>query len=179
MFFLQTLTLLLPILASGVFLIIVIKYKFFPRLSRPVDNGIKFRGRPLFGSNKTWRGILIYIIGSIIICCALWLGINRGFVWVHSIFGNNPFVLGSIFGISYSMGELVNSFVKRRLRIRPGKSTGFIQHVFDTIDGILFTIITLSILYGANWGQLILVLFLGTLIHLSTDFVMKKHKLKK
>lgn len=179
MFFLQTLSLLLPILVAGVFLIYTIKRKLFKPLCVPIDGGKKFQGRPIFGSNKTWRGIVIYVIGSIVVCCILWLGTRNDLTWIHPIFSNNPIILGILYGVSYSCGELINSFIKRRLRIRPGHSSNMVQYFFDTVDGIVLTILVLSIVYGANWLQLLLVLLIGIVVHLSTDWVMKKHRLKK
>jgi len=179
MFLLQTISLLLPIMVAGVSFVVAIKYKLFLFLNRPIDNGVKLNNKPFFGKNKTWRGVTFYIGGSIITCILLWLGVSHGYTWVHPIFGHNPVVLGLLYGTSYSAGELVNSFIKRRLGIRPGEETSILQRAIDTIDGILLAIIILSVVYGANWLQLILVLAIGASLHLSVDIVTRKLCLKK
>lgn len=179
MFFLQTLSLLLPILVAGVLLIIAIKHKKLLQLNCPVDRNVKFLGQPLFGKNKTWRGILIYVVVSIIVCFLLWLGTQQYFAWIHPIFKHNPIIVGLLYGGSYSIGELINSFIKRRLKIPAGQSTGNLQYAFDVIDGMIATIIVLSIVYGANILQLVLILFIGTTLHLTTDIFMRRHRLKR
>jgi len=179
MFLLQTISLLLPILVAGVFFVVAIKYKLCLALNRPIDNGVQFNSQPLFGKNKTWRGVAFYIVGSIGVCFLLWLGFHQGYTWVHPIFGHNPILVGFLYGASYSMGELINSFIKRRLGIRPGEDTGVLQQTIDTVDGMLLTIIVLSVVYGANWLQLLLVLIMGTSLHIAIDVAMKRRCLKK
>jgi CDP-diglyceride synthetase len=69
-------------------------------LSYPLDAGKTFvDGRPLFGSSKTIRGIAIAVIATS--ACAPVLGIT----WPT----------GSLIGVAAMAGDLVSSFVKRRM----------------------------------------------------------------
>jgi hypothetical protein len=70
----------------------------------PVDGGIRYRdGRPLFGASKTVRGGLAAIVLTAV--AAEWLGL--------------PFSFGALFGALAMLGDLIASFVKRRLGLKP------------------------------------------------------------
>ncbi|WP_372966402.1 CDP-archaeol synthase [Marinobacter sp.] len=69
----------------------------------PVDAGQLWTdGRPLLGPSKTWRGIV-----SGTLCCLLfaaWVGLG----WVF----------GAVFGALSLLGDLISSFIKRRMGMR-------------------------------------------------------------
>jgi hypothetical protein len=178
MFLAQTLTLLLPILVAGVIFIIVLKKNFLNFLNRPIDAGIKLKNQPLLGRNKTYRAPVIYITISIIICLILNIGLAYNLPWIHPIFAQPPLTLGFLYGFSYSLAELINSFIKRRLKIPPGASKNLFQYLVDTTDGIILASLTLSLIYGANYFQLLLIFLIGSTLHISTDLLMKLLKLK-
>ena len=73
---------------------------FGQRCSRPIDGGRLWRdGRPVFGRSKTWRGLLAGTLA-----CGLFAhgaGLGAGF--------------GFMFGILALLGDLLSSFIKRRL----------------------------------------------------------------
>ena len=59
---LQLLWLALPIIAAGLVHLAVMKLDLWPALRRmPIDGGLTFRGKRLFGDNQTWRGALVTI----------------------------------------------------------------------------------------------------------------------
>jgi hypothetical protein len=68
----------------------------------PVDGAARWLdGRPLLGPSKTWRGLLAAPLATGL---AAWL-----LGW--------PFLLGAQFGAYAMLGDLVSSFVKRRLGV--------------------------------------------------------------
>ncbi|MDX1558916.1 MAG: CDP-archaeol synthase [Marinobacter sp.] len=70
------------------------------RWSAPVDGGRLWSdGRPLFGESKTWRGVV-----SGALSCAL-------FAWFTGL----GFVFGFLFGLLGLAGDMLSSFIKRRL----------------------------------------------------------------
>jgi len=76
------------------------------RLSQPIDAGVRLcDGYPLFGYSKTWRGLVSGIVGAAII--ALLLGF--------------PLLFGLIFAGLSLTGDLLSSFIKRRMK-RPSSS---------------------------------------------------------
>ena len=59
---LSLLWLAVPIIAAGLVHLAVMKLDLLPALRRsPMDFGLTFRGRRLFGANKTWRGAIVTI----------------------------------------------------------------------------------------------------------------------
>lgn len=79
---------------------IVAKRALGRRLARPLDNGTRFiDGRPLFGHSKTLRGLLSAL--ALTTACAPLLGF--------------PWQLGALVAAAAMAGDLLSSFVKRRL----------------------------------------------------------------
>ncbi len=175
--FLQTLSLLLPILVSGLFLILCIKKKLFVELDKPIDRGVKFQGAELFGANKTYRGIVVHIVIAITVTTILWFFVPI-VPLIHPVFYNSPLVLGFLYAAFYSIGELINSFVKRRIGIPAGKNTHGMQYFFDTADGIVLVGLMLALVYHVAWPVALLAFVLGCLVHIGTDALMKRLALK-
>lgn len=68
--------------------------------SAPVDGGRLWRdGRPVLGKSKTWRGVV-----SGALACALF-----------ALFTGLGFVFGLLFGLLGLAGDILSSFIKRRL----------------------------------------------------------------
>lgn len=83
------------------------------RFNAPIDGGICIGdGRPVFGRAKTIRGVL----AAVLVCSVI-----TGFV-------GQPIWLGVKFGIYAMLGDLLSSFLKRRLAIpASGKAIGLDQ----------------------------------------------------
>ena len=70
------------------------------RLARPIDNGLVLAdGYPLFGSSKTWRGFFSAVFFATVVAI---------------LFGMQPST-GVLFGVLTITGDLLASFIKRRL----------------------------------------------------------------
>ena len=77
------------------------------RFARPVDFGATwFDGRPLFGPHKTIRGILVCFTGSTLVFPLL------GVSWQVAAYAAALLIAG----------DLLSSFIKRRLRMASGES---------------------------------------------------------
>ena len=179
-YILQTITLLLPLFVSGLLLIYILKKGSFLKLAYPVDFYKTIRGQRLIGDSKTFRGIIVHIIGCIIVCTILYIILkNYNIRYIHRLFTNNPFLLGSI-------GEIINSFIKRRLNIKPGGITKsrlyILQYIADRGDGIVLVSIVLFLIFHISLNfpfvQLITVIILGIVLHFGTDILMKYLRLK-
>jgi hypothetical protein len=112
-----------PLLLGFVCHGLCIKTGFLRRLAHPLDAGARFRGRRLFGDNKTYRGIVVVAIGTGLGCLAL---------------GRFGFGFGLLVGAAAMCAELPNSFLKRQLDVEPGRQTtglaGAFFHVLDQVD---------------------------------------------
>jgi hypothetical protein len=102
--------LLLLTLANGA--PVIVKDVFGNRFSWPIDFGIGFLGRPLFGKSKTIRGIVSSAV--VTSACAPLVGLS----WQ----------IGLLVGSMAMAGDLFSSFLKRRNNLPPGsRATGLDQ----------------------------------------------------
>ena len=146
----QVLYLFAPLLFSAALAAWVHRYDLFPRLARPIDGGATLRGRRIFGDGKTWRGILIAVVGSIAMVSFQKhaIGARAGALAVVDYEHANAFLLGAAIGGGAMLGELPNSFSKRRLGIERGKTASqpALRLLFWTWDQVDLLVITWPIL---------------------------------
>jgi CDP-archaeol synthase len=167
--------LILPLIIAGVAHGLVIKANLFPALAVPLDAGKSYRGRPVFGRNKTWRGVVLtstFCMLGVLAQQALYtLSAFRGISLLHySSFSWLSF--GLVVGIAYSASELPNSFVKRRLAIPPGvvsQRHTLVQYVADQADSVLGGTLVLAYFLPGAVGTLVLVFAVGFFVHLLMD----------
>ena len=134
---------LIPVILSGIFVMLWCKLPILKSFARPIDMGKNFTdGRRIFGDNKTWKGILGYVLFNIIftviwgfVCEGTSLGEYNFFYQNHENTLTFNLLIGLLLGLGYALFELPNSFLKRRLDITPGKTvTGFRKVFFVFLD---------------------------------------------
>jgi hypothetical protein len=137
----QILFLAVPLLFAAIGQGFVLKFDGFRFLKRPLDFGLCFRGKRLFGDNKTWRGLA----GNVVFCVAgtffQALLQKKGVVpeWLSLLdYRQNGPIVGLLLGFGMTIGELPNSFLKRQLQIPPGGKkagpTSLLYFLFDQVD---------------------------------------------
>ena len=131
---------------------------------RPMDFGKNFfDGKPVLGKNKTFRGFFF----------GLTVGVAVGLVeWV--LFGY-PFLFSVLSPLGALLGDLAAAFLKRRLGIAPGGLLPIVDQVDFVIGALLFSL-PLSMIY---WELAVAVIIITPPIHLLTNFLAYKLKLKK
>lgn len=154
---------------------------FSKRFQVPIDGQGKFRGKRIFGDNKTWRGFAAMVPAVGIAFIALRLSfellpaaLSDG-LWPLSWFQYG--VLGCLVGLGFMIGELPNSFIKRQLDIPPGEapSQPFVRpicFVVDRFDSILGGMIVLSFVVPLPWLTWLFILIIGPIIHLAFNFLL-------
>jgi CDP-2,3-bis-(O-geranylgeranyl)-sn-glycerol synthase len=131
----------------------------------PMDFGKNFPdGRPIFGKNKTFRGFFSGLAVGTTVGLA-----ESALLHYHVLFG--LFLsLGALFG------DLAGAFLKRRLGLAPGELLPIVDQVDFTVGAILFSLpVSLSWL---SWQLTLAVLIITPPIHLVTNFVAYKLRLK-
>ena len=117
-----------------------------PELKRPLDGG-----SGVFGDNKTWRGALAMWSGTAAAAVAL-----TRVEWFREKLPTelreaSPLAYGALLGAGVVLGELPNSFLKRRLGIAPGarqkSAAGVAIAVLDQGDFVLGSRLTLAPLW--------------------------------
>lgn len=117
----RVLYLFAPLLVSAALSGIVLRFQLLRALDRPIDAGRSFHGERLLGDSKTWRGVVVAVVGSMATVAF------QKAVWTYTIWlaiadyrRLSPVLFGAAMGAGAMLGELPNSFVKRRLGIPPG-----------------------------------------------------------
>ncbi|MDH5255332.1 MAG: CDP-archaeol synthase [Gammaproteobacteria bacterium] len=84
------------------------------RWAAPIDFGVVLKdGQRLFGSHKTWRGLIAAAAATGLLAAALGPG----------------FLLGAAFGATSMVGDALSSTIKRRLRREPGTEVALLDQV--------------------------------------------------
>jgi CDP-2,3-bis-(O-geranylgeranyl)-sn-glycerol synthase len=178
----HAITLLLPLTVAGLVFIAAMREGWFASLQIPLDGGLILGGRPLIGPSKSLRSLVFYVVLGTAVTVLLHL-VAPLTPLVAPVFLDNPFILGPVTAVLYVAGEVLNSFVKRRLGIPTSASParglgGRIQEVMDTIDGRLASGLVLLVAYRVPWETLAVAFAISVVTHLSTDALMRRIGLK-
>lgn len=149
------------------------------KIAIPIDRGIKWRGKEILGKNKTWRGVLVGIITGIIAAGAqAILFFNTDLFRRNTLvdYGEVNFVLlGFLMGAGALSGDLVKSFIKRRLGFASGKP----WFPWDQLDWIAGAIVLSSIVYVPPAGAAVVTAVLYVGVHLCSDRIVCRMGIKK
>ncbi|MDP3725464.1 MAG: CDP-archaeol synthase [Nanoarchaeota archaeon] len=135
-----------------------ISAKWLPGLSYPLDFGRTFRGRRIFGEHKTIRGIIAGVMGggAVFLLEKYLLGSIAG-----EGVGNLPWYFGFLLGAGAVGGDAIESFFKRQIGMRPGKS----WILFDQIDWIVGALIASRGFVIIALPEILLLVGAGGLLH--------------
>lgn len=146
----------------------------------PIDMGRKFfDGKPIFGSHKTYRGFLAGLAAGVLVSIAQTLVLQAEFAADFERllpFQFNVFV-GSMIALGALTGDLVHSFVKRRI----GKVEGAPLPLADQVDFVIGAILFSILASGSPLPLLtiLLILIITVPMHLLTNFIAYMLKMKK
>src|SRR3954470_12539704 len=115
---------LLPVLGAPLAHAPVLRFDLLRSLKRPIDGGRTAGGRRILGDNKTWRGAVVMTTGVE----AAALAVHRSAAYrrrlPREVREASPALTGALLGVAMVVGELPNSFAKRRLGVAPGAHRG-------------------------------------------------------
>jgi len=179
----QSLFLAVPVLVAGIGQGLCIRHHLLMFLYRPLDLGLTWKQKPLFGANKTWRGLVLSVTGCVLgaqiqaaIQARSWLP-----EWIYLVdYQTSGVWVGLLTGLGMTLGELPNSLVKRRLGIAPGqKARGSLAVVFflwDQVDLAVGIWILLWPLLRPSWALVGCSFLLTLFLHMAvswTGFVLR------
>lgn len=180
-----------PAILSGIMVMVWCKLPILKALSRPMDFGKNFAdGKRIFGDNKTWKGLLGYLLFNTLFS-VLWglLCKNQAvgsFNYFYQLHENNlPFnlLVGVLMGFGYALFELPNSFLKRRLDITPGKTLkGFMKVFFiflDQADSVFGCALVVWLFYPLGILKYLLFVVIGAVTHIVFNMLLYFAKLRK
>jgi hypothetical protein len=148
------------------------------RFAWPVDGGVTFRGRRVFGANKTVRGFVVMVPAAALafaLVAALIGNPAAAGLWPLSTPGYA--LLGACAGLGFMVGELPNSFVKRQFDVGPGDRArsplvAALQFLIDRIDSGVGMLIAVNLVAPTPPMTWLLVLVIGPTFHWAFSVVM-------
>ncbi|CAN5844623.1 CDP-archaeol synthase [soil metagenome] len=154
------------------------------RFNQPLDGQLTFRGRRMFGDNKTIRGFIVMVpaSGAAFALLALLAGDPAALgLWHLSVPGY--VMAGALAGMGFMAGELPNSFVKRQLDIAPGEAPrggipATLHFLVDRLDSGIGMLLALGLLVPVTWTTVAAVLTAGPFLHWSFSVLMFRLGLK-
>jgi CDP-2,3-bis-(O-geranylgeranyl)-sn-glycerol synthase len=127
--------------------------------THPIDFGLKFKKKRLLGDGKTIEGFLIGLSAGLISTMVLGLDFRVGF----------------IVALASLAGDLIGSFIKRRLGLKRGEEVP----LMDQLGFIITTYIALSFLIKMNYLLALLLMVVTYVAHRLTNVIAYLLKLKK
>ena len=130
------------------------------RFDRPIDNHRRLAdGQPLFGPSKTWRGVIAALVATPVVALALSLS-----PWIG--------LLTAAFAM---MGDLLSSFVKRRMRIVPSD----MALGLDQIPESLLPLSVVGPLLGIGWSTVLLSTLVFLVLELALSQLLYRMNIRK
>jgi CDP-diglyceride synthetase len=164
-----------PVLGAPILHAPVLTFDLLQGLKRPLDGGARIGGRRVFGDNKTWRGAIVMLVGVLAATALLSLW---PWYWHHlpgDIQDAGPWLYGLLLGLGVVVGELPNSFLKRRIGIEPGTQRrslgGALLSLYDQADFVLAIWVLLLPIWTMSVGQAAIAFVVVTAVHLGINVV--------
>lgn len=159
--------------------IIAAHLPYLSKLNAPLDFGRKYKNKPVFGKNKTWRGLFSGIVAATVIVYLqqlIWQAGNANFLNGTSTeyLAYSPLLLGILFGAGALWGDAIESFFKRQRGVPAGSS----WFPFDQTDYIIGGCLALAVVARLSIKEYIAILFVWFVLHLVFSYIGYLLKLK-
>ena len=153
------------------------------RFAIPLDGGATWRGRRLLGDNKTISGFVVMIPAAAIALPVVAIVFQQvGIASIWPISSRGYAALGAWCAAGFMLGELPNSFVKRRLGVEPGAAAagraGAWQLALDRLDSGLGLLVAASLVVEVPWLTWLIVIAVGAPFHWAFSVAMFRLGLK-
>ncbi len=157
---LQVLTLMLPLIIAGILHMVCVSKNLFSSLAIPIHASV-------FGANKTIRGfILMSFFGMFGVYIQKIVSTEQ---MINSLYQSTPnwLLLGISLGFTYTLFELPNSYLKRKMGIAPGEQSPSHQLTFFILDRIdsATGIAIIYYFFGVSFKLVLLCIILNLVVH--------------
>ena len=160
---------ILPLFVANVAHMFIVKGNYFRSTAKPISI-------TLFGAGKTYRGFIVMPL-----ICGLSSLLFRTTI-LHEPNYSWSFSIGLILGVAYLVGELPNSFIKRKLGIQSGQqhpSYKFIQNIIDKSDSLLVACFVYFFIVPVTAGTTVALFALSFTIHVFFSWLLVQLRIKK
>jgi CDP-2,3-bis-(O-geranylgeranyl)-sn-glycerol synthase len=146
--------------------------------SHPIDGGRLWRGRAILGKGKTWEGLFIGVLAAVLV------SLIQFAAFPHLPWGLSPMPLnivtmslglGIMLGLGSMAGDMIGSFIKRRINLGRGKPAP----ILDQDDFVLGAFVFASLIVAVEISWLALFLIITPVIHVTASFIGYKLGIKK
>ena len=171
----ESLLVFVPVLGAPLAHVCVLRWDLLRSLKWPIDGGASLGGRRLLGDNKTWRGALVMTAGVVALTVLLSLWPAYWDALPDELSDAGPLAMGALLGLATVLGELPNSFVKRRLGIAPGarrrSPAGVALAVWDQVDFVPAVVLFLAPLWVMPVWHAAVGFVVVALVHLAINVI--------
>ena len=146
----------------------VVAKNMFRKLTLPIDFNIGLGNNTIFGKNKTYRGLIAGMLAAIIVAYTQFF-LNGGniFADLALVDYSNWLLIGLLLGLGAMFGDLVKSFVKRRLGLKPGMP--FVP--FDQLDFVFGALIFVYPVAKLPMEKMAIILFISFILHMVINHI--------
>lgn len=157
----------LPLFCSNVLHMLFVKRGWLSVLEIPISERN-------FRLSKTYRGFVVLMVLT-----AMFSVLFAGVYYPNSLL--TPGSMGLVLGFAYALGELPNSFIKRRRGIASGRrgERPWLQLLFDKSDSLVVMLIPYTLLTDIRWFQSLVLFAFSFGIHLSFSWLLWKLNIKR
>lgn len=163
-------------LPAAVANMVPILFSKMPVFDTPVDFGKKYHGQAIVGPHKTYRGFIVGVAAAVLV---VYLQKKLFFHTLNLAYINYPQInvlkLGFLLGFGALFGDLLKSFIKRRL----GKKSGSPWPPYDQIDWVIGAVVFVGFYIPLESKQVVVALIMFGLLHPLASLVGYKLGLKK
>ena len=146
-------------------------------LAIPIDFGKKWKGKPILGKNKTWRGVVLAAITSTIIF--LLQAYLYKFPSMKAIslidYSSASLWIGILLGLGAIAGDSIESFFKRRAKIKSGQP----WIPFDQVDFTIGALALTAIVYFPGWINALIIILISAIGHILINHLAFYLKIRK
>jgi CDP-2,3-bis-(O-geranylgeranyl)-sn-glycerol synthase len=141
----------------------------FKKLAIPVEKNI-------FGKNKTYRGLIVGILFAMLIAYLQSILYQSNLFKALSFINySNWLLIGFLFGFGALFGDLIESLIKRRLKIKPGKK--FVP--WDQLDFVFGALILISFSINLAFKMVSTIIIISIIGHILVNHLAYYLKIRK
>ncbi|MEE9409720.1 MAG: CDP-2,3-bis-(O-geranylgeranyl)-sn-glycerol synthase [Candidatus Heimdallarchaeota archaeon] len=135
-----------------------------------------FDKKRILGDHKTVQGLISGLISGIFASVIVWFMVHDLMVENYALIGfQYPWWIGVLMGWGTNFGDMLGSFIKRRIKIKPGRSFP----VFDQMGYMVFGILwSWPIFKVIPWQFIVTLIIIAPLIHVAFNLLGYALKVK-
>ena len=162
-------TFILPLFMGNLVHMLIVKGNYFPSTSKPLSIA-------WFRPGKTYRAFIVMPL----ICGFTSLFFRSALMHAANYYWS--FGIGFILGVTYLIGELPNSFIKRRLGISSGQVNQryrIVQYIIDKTDSLFILCIVYFFIANITVPMLLVLFVVSFSIHVTFSLLLLLLGIKK